>query len=292
LNDTVLTSASLRWANLSGTSLEGAHLGSANLAGINLCAAYLDQSPTTGKSADLTGAFLQNALLINAQATGATFTNANFYSTAATGTCQPSPCTTASTCASAHGATLDFATFTSAYLAGTDLSTPHLQAAKFDSAFLMGANLGGATMAVDPNTGNGATFLTALLQGTIFSSSTTVPSATFESASLFPQAPPAFVMVIQLDASAHVGFPNYTPTAGSTPGCVYFSLNSGTTPQLPATDASNTCPDRSQGPCTASAWAAPSAPMTGWATSSDGSKMPPTCTSIDFQWATQQAPPS
>ena len=183
LSQANLNGASLIGADLSYASLLGAHLNFANLTNASLYNAFLSNDTGSGISnaASLRQAHLKNANLSYAQLSGVDLTYSNLYGNnpAGTGKCKTALSTSrcsgpgtnnyegfACGCASAHGATMRQANFSGTYLYGVDLTAAQIQGVNFAQAVLTGANLNGASISTDPQSGARSTFTRAFLQGT------------------------------------------------------------------------------------------------------------------------------
>jgi uncharacterized protein YjbI with pentapeptide repeats len=258
LVETNLTSASLQKANLANALLQGAGLKFANLDGANLCAAKLNQSPTSGVSANLQGAFLRNVNLAQGDLTGAVLQHADFYSTTTKTSCNPSAaCDFVGQCASAVNAQMAFANLEKAYLAGVDFAGAGAQAANFAGAVLTGSHFTNVDLGQYAGAGSAANFTEAWLQGTTFSNAV-VRGADFTSAVVDLANTKGKTFLAQLSVAENIAFPFYTPYAASTPGCVQFTTTAVT--GLPGTDVTNFCPDGNPGPCTNAQWQTPRVP--------------------------------
>ncbi|MGH7929768.1 MAG: pentapeptide repeat-containing protein [Candidatus Binatia bacterium] len=269
-NNASLSKANLRRVSLKNALLQGANISFSNLDGANMCAAKLNQSPDQNVSASLQGAFLRNVNLSQADLTGASLASADFYSSApsSAATCNPASCGFSSSCASAVSARFNNTDFSGAYVAGVDFSNSFPQSVDFTGATLSGSNFTDANLTQDITTGKRTDFTDTFLQGTIFTNAT-VTGANFTGAVVDLTTASGQTIHEQLNPAAHVAFPAYTPSPGSTPGCVQFTTNRKTV--LPQTDSSNICPNSGSGPCTTAQWQAIAPPT------------PPVCT-VDFNW--------
>ncbi|MCB1057389.1 MAG: pentapeptide repeat-containing protein [Acidobacteria bacterium] len=161
LHRAVFSGADLRLAQLSRsnaseavfdnqTLLSGAHLSGVDLQGANLNSAVL-QAADGFPAADLSLAFMPDAVLTDAKLTGVNFSQGSFYGSLA----------------KADNATLEQADFTNANLGSLDLTQGRLAGAKLDAANLVNAVLTGADLR--PTTGGiGASLVSANLQGANF----------------------------------------------------------------------------------------------------------------------------
>ncbi|MBI1921918.1 MAG: pentapeptide repeat-containing protein [Geobacter sp.] len=134
----------------SQAQLTGAHLSGIDLTGADLTSAVL-QGADGLPAADLSMAFMRNAVLTSCEMTGINMSHASFYGTA-----------------KADGATLQQVDWTNANLGGANLSQGKMKGARLDAANLVNANLAGADLT--PVSGYLASSLVrANLQGADFS---------------------------------------------------------------------------------------------------------------------------
>jgi hypothetical protein len=177
------------------------------------------------------------------------FTNANFYSSSST---QSYSCTTADgnyqgftvNCASAHGADLTDADFSSAYLAGLDLSEAKGAGVRFSDATLVGANLGAIQLSADIN-GAHSVFTQALLQGSYFVADSSKLSGDVQfTDAFFDFNPNGNSMYILLDGQKHNDF--RCSLCDRSDICINPSYGSN----FGITGSSDvTCPNGTPGPC-------------------------------------------
>lgn len=264
LNRTNLREATLIGADLSYATLLGARLNSANLTNASLYHAFLSNDTAEGISnaASLSQAHLKNVNLSYAQLSGVDFTHANLYGTdpADSGTCKTAlsigQCSGpgsgnyqgfACRCASAHGATMRQTNFSDAYLYGLDLTSAQIQSGNFTRAVLTGANLNGASISTDPQSGAPSNFFRAFLQGT------TLDGAKFGDESNLLDAFVDFFedgnsIYILLDGDNHNHFAcsDCSPPTGS-PVCVVVNYHEPTS--VPATNVPLVCPNDHHGNC-------------------------------------------
>lgn len=134
----------------SQAQLTGAHLSGIDLSGADLTSAVL-QGADGLPAADLSLAFMRNAVLTSCEMTGVNMSHASFYGTA-----------------KADGATLQQVDWTNANLGGANLSQGKMKGARLDASNLVNANLRGADLT--PVSGYLASSLVrANLQGADFS---------------------------------------------------------------------------------------------------------------------------
>lgn len=268
LTNASFNKASLKRASFRNAVLQGAHFDFANLDSANLCGAKLNQSSNQA-SASMQGTYLRNVNMYQANLTGVNLSNADFYSTTNSGSCLGNGCGKLN-CASAQSATLDFANFSNAYLAGTDFSGASCKATTFTDAFLPGANFTGVNLgSADDGSGRVTSFRGAYLQGAKLSLATSVHNATFEEAYVDPNTA-EIKMRLQSD---NISFTGFVPLPTPNGGCVEFTYPAPSS--TPPTDGSNTCPNGNPGPCTE--WVLPT-PTPG-------------CSAADFGWSSQPTPP-
>jgi uncharacterized protein YjbI with pentapeptide repeats len=254
LNGATLSRANLAGADLRQAFLQGAQLPNANLDAANLCGANLNAAPssagTSNVAANLAGAFLRNANLSKSNIAGVNFDHANFYSSN-NATCAVTTCDSYArpVCASAAGATLEGAQFSSAYMAGVDMTNTHGSGAVFSGAVLTGARFNNATLT--PLGGTPVNFSGAFIQGADFTAAD-LTNATFTNAY---GAESGDCMHFEL-GEQHTSFPGFavpvTPDSSqckSAPAqktCVKFSFSQATilpssvklpTPAVPIADA-------------------------------------------------------
>ena len=183
LRQAILDNSSLRGADLSHAELQGAHMDHVNFTGASLYGAFLTNDPQSGitNAAFVRHSHLKNVNLSYAKLSGADFTYSNLYGDIAkpNDICKTVPrlemCRDPGngnnyagftcSCASAHGATMTNATFSSAYLYGVDFTEAQGQGVNFFQAVLTGANFQGATFSSE-SSGSAASFFRAFLQGT------------------------------------------------------------------------------------------------------------------------------
>jgi uncharacterized protein YjbI with pentapeptide repeats len=259
LTGTRFANSNLSNADLRFATLQGANLNNANLEAANLCLASLNANPV-GAAASLAGAHLKNANLYGANLDGADFTYASFYSDTPQ-SCQSSACDTYArpSCASAYLANMNGTRFPNAYLAGVDMGHVTANGAVFSSAILFGASFSGANLNRNAGTGAATDFSYAFLQGTDFTNAQ-VQYARFSNAYVDSDSSNTCMQTL-LD-NEYTGFPGLKAANSSgqcvagvqqTPTCIQYVYNSA---QLPTTDATNSCPDGSTGPCT-TVWTKP-----------------------------------
>jgi uncharacterized protein YjbI with pentapeptide repeats len=259
LTGTRFANSDLSGADLRFATLQGANLNDANLESANLCLASLNANKT-GAAASLAGAHLKNANLYGANLDGADFTYASFYSDAPQ-SCQSSACDTYArpSCASAYLANMNSTRFPNAYLAGVDMGHVTANGAVFSGAILFGASFSGANLNRNAGTGAATDFSYAFLQGTDFTNAQ-VQYARFSNA--YVDSDSSNTCMQTLLNNEYTGFPGLQVANSSgqcvagvqqTPTCIQYVYNGAL---LPATDATNSCPDGSSGPCTA-VWTKP-----------------------------------
>ena len=264
LNRANLREASLIEADLSYATLLGARLNSANLTNASLYHAFLSNDTAEGISnaASLSQAHLKNVNLSYAQLSGVDFTHANFYggNPAGTGPCKTalliSQCSGpgsnnyegfACRCASAHGAKMRQTNFSDAYLYGLDLTSAQIQSGNFTRAVLTGANLNGAGISTDPQSGAPSNFFRAFLQGT------NLDGAQFRDESNLLEAFVDFLedgnsIYILLDGDNHNHFAcsDCSPPTGSPSA---LSVNYPEPTSVPKTNVPLVCPNGDHGDC-------------------------------------------
>jgi len=261
LSEAVLTGAVLKDASLQGTDLAYANLDGANLEGADLAAL------PNGTVAKLTSAFLRDASLAGANLTGVIANYASFYSSES-GT------------ATASDATMTGAKWNNACLANADFSDAVLQSTEWTQAVLVGANFHGADLSKNATAGEITDFSNAYLQGAVFTNAP-VTDADFTNSywDVFGDA----TLNIQLQ-SGNVEFTGYW---GSMPECVEaaYPNSNFSSPTLPNTSASNTCPNGDPGPCDDVDSQTPLTPM-GEATpaAAVSPSLPGDCTGTDIFW--------
>ncbi|MDC8448859.1 MAG: pentapeptide repeat-containing protein [Nitrospira sp.] len=186
--------ASVRNVDLSNAQLYGAQFTNANLINSSLAGSFLSANtaatPPIETAAVFDGAHLRNVTLANAQLQGVSFQFTSFYGSF--GDAAPSfPCQAANSnqcstptgftcaCATASGANLTGANFSSAYLFGVDFTgaTTTINGTQFGSAILTGASFAGAQFQVKG--GAAPDFTKALLQGTIFDGNANLVNTSF-----------------------------------------------------------------------------------------------------------------
>jgi len=258
LSNSNLSNADLRFA-----TLQGALLNYANLDSTNLCQAALNAGKS-GAAASLSGAHLKNANLSGADLDGANFSYASFYSDTPQ-SCQ-SACATYGkpVCASAYGASMDSTQFSNAYLAGVDMSSTRANGASFSGAMLFGASFKDAILNRNTSTGAATDFSYAFLQGADFTNAQ-VANAIFTNAYADSGSGPSCIQT-NLNTE-YTGFPGLLVANASgqciagaqrAPTCIQYVYGAA---HRPATDASNSCPDGTAGPCAALAWTSPITPL-------------------------------
>lgn len=270
-NDTIMQKADMRYAKL-----YGANLNYTDLNGSTLCGAFLNgNSLSRNNAASLTGAYLKNVNLADSNLNGANFDYANFHSATSTG-CIPTNCGY-TTCASAANATLDSASFTNAYMIGTDFSNSTIMVSDFTNTVLTGAKFKNATIAGDPDKGASTKFIGAFIQGADFSDAK-ISSTDFTSAYVDISGNNA--MFFQL-SSAHSEFAGWTPSGEKV--CTMYSYTPPTT--VPSVDSTCKCPDGSSGPCTDWKWTHPATDMNKSTQKASYISDPnPVCDNPNFNW--------
>ncbi|MFZ3140182.1 pentapeptide repeat-containing protein [Polaromonas sp.] len=252
LNGAILSGVDLSGADLRNASLQGAYLVNANLDGANLCSAQLNGSPNVLQAATLTGAHLRNTNLALASLDGVRLSSASFYSSNGQGACQQTSCSSyvASTCASAYGATINNASFDSAYLSNVDMSNVKGAGVSFNNAALFGVLFGQADLSHNTVSSVNSSFFNTYLQGTDLSRANLqfaeFTGAQFDAASDCMQTNlnPAYSnfpggMVLS-NSSKPTCVPRKPPAATV---CVQSSFTAS--PGYPKTDCTNICADGS-----------------------------------------------
>lgn len=253
LNGAVMSNIDLSGADLRAATLQGADLINSNLDGANLCGAQLNGSAAVKQAATLTGAHLRNTNLANANLDGVKLFSASFYSSGAGGSCQQTSCDSyvQPTCASAYGASVNNASFDSAYLSNVDLSNVTGVGVNFSNAALFGVSFVGADLSHNNLSSVSSFFNNTYLQGTDFSRAN-LKFADFTGAQFDLGS-----ACIQANLPASYGqFPGSTiPASPGSATCVAgkptaaFCTESlfAASPVYPPTDCTNLCPDGSRG---------------------------------------------
>lgn len=253
LNGAVLSNVDLSGADLRATTLQGADLVNSNLDGANLCGAQLNGSAQVNQAATLTGAHLRNTNLANTNLDGAKLSSASFYSSGAGGSCQQTSCDSyvKSKCASAYGASVNNASFDSAYLSNVDMGTVKGVGVNFSNAALFGVSFAGADLSHNNLSSVSSFFNNTYLQGTDFSRAN-LKFADFTGAQFDLGS-----ACIQANLSAGFGqFPgSKVPDSPGSASCVAGKATAAfcteslfaASPAYPPTDCTNLCPDGSRG---------------------------------------------
>lgn len=259
LNGAILSGVDLSGADLRNASLQGAYLTSSNLDGANLCSAQLNGSPGVSQAATLTGAHLRNTNLALANLDGVKLSSASFYSSNGQGTCQQTSCGSyvAPTCASAYSASINNASFDSAYLSNVDMSNVTGAGVNFNNAALFGVLFGQANLSHNTVSAVSSSFINAYLQGTDLSRATLkfveFTGAQFDATSTCIQANlnpaysnfPGSTAPVYPPTTVPPTFPAPAPTCQlgnpTTAFCVQTSF--AASPAYPQTDCTNICAD-------------------------------------------------
>jgi len=244
-NGAIMTYASLKNAQLSGSFFRGAVMSPSNLGGADLSGAWME--------ADADGVFgrvtLANSFMLNTKLNGAHLTDAvldgvSWYNVNA-----------ASPIASGADALLTGASFNLADLPGLDLSRAYLQGATFTNAQLIGANLTGAQMQRDGSVASNLS--TANLAGTNLTS-TNLSYANLQNAKVDPQPASEIYIEVLKDPDRFQKPVEYQFFAVNRPATV---LGSGGTVSVVTSNA--TCPSGAAGACgaiTSPSWVAQNPP--------------------------------
>ena len=253
LNGAVMSSIDLSGADLRSATLQGAYLINTNLEGANLCGAQLNGSATVSQAATLNGAHLRNTNLALANLDGVKLSSASFYSGGAQGACQQTSCDSyvAPTCASAYGASVNNASFDSAYLSNVDMGNITGVAVNFSNAALFGVSFAGADLSHNNQSSVSSFFNKTYLQGTDFSRANLkfadFTGAQFDLGSACIQANLA-ASYAQFPGSKvpdSPGSATCVPGKPTAPFCTQSLF--AVSPAYPPTDCTNICPDGSPG---------------------------------------------
>lgn len=253
LNSAVMSNIDLSGADLRSATLQGAYLINSNLDGANLCGAQLNGSAAVSQAATLNGAHLRNTNLALANLDGVNLSSASFYSGGAQGACQQTSCDNyvAPTCASAYGASVNNASFDSAYLSNVDMGNVTGVAVNFSNAALFGVSFAGADLSHNNQSSVSSLFNNSYLQGTDFSRAK-LNFANFKGAQ-FDQGSACIQANL---AAGYAQFPgSKIPASPGSATCVAgkptapFCTESlfAASPAYPPTDCTNVCPDGSPG---------------------------------------------
>jgi hypothetical protein len=172
------------------------------------------------------------------------------------------------------------AKFNNAYMAGADFSGATLQSTEWNQAVLVGANFTNADLSKNETSDEVTDFGNAYLHGTVFANAT-VTDVDFDGSYWdLSQAVTTPKINIELQIS-NLGFAGYW-NAPSAPECVQAAYTPSSS--TPLTDASNLCPDGSLGPC-GNKWE--DAPIPIGETTPPGAidpGLPGSCTTTDLCW--------
>lgn len=277
LNSAVMSNLDLSGADLRSATLQGAYLINANLDGANLCGAQLNGSAAVSQAATLNGAHLRNTNLALANLDGVRLSSASFYSGGAQGACQQTSCDgyVVPSCASAYGASVNNASFDSAYLSNVDMGNVTGVGVNFSNAALFGVSFSGADLSHNNQSSVSSFFNKTYLQGTDFSRAN-LKFADFTGAQ-FDQGSACIQAKL---AAGYAQFPgSKIPASPGSATCVAgkptapFCTESlfAASPAYPPTDCTNVCPDGSPGgalgpqkgscsgssSCSVASWSAP-----------------------------------
>ncbi len=253
LNGAVMSNIDLSGADLRAATLQGADLINSNLDGANLCGAQLNGSAAVNQAATLTGAHLRNTNLANANLDGVKLSSASFYSSGAGGSCQQTSCDSyvKPTCASAYGASVNNASFDSAYLSNVDMGTVKGVGVNFSTAALFGVSFAGADLSHNNLSSVSSFFNNTYLQGTDFSRANLkfadFTGAQFDLGSACIQAilPASFGQFPGSKVPANPG--SASCVAGKATAAFCTESLFAASPAYPPTDCTNLCPDGSRG---------------------------------------------